>query len=366
MNLPAFHEDRIARRFEHLRAALSADRYAPHLKQPLRFWALPTDRHLPTPFLDRRLAELLGTPFPELMATPGVGAKKMDSLVKLLSRAASTRPEDLSPEVQPPSGAARPADGEPVSSSSDTDAVPDPDEVSEVTWRKWQASVVALGLESEPLGRLMSSLRDLPSASWNVPLRTYLEPTLGDIRRMKTHGRKRLRAIVEAFFTVHEIASGTATMNHLAMQLCPQRVAGVREWTTEMQQCANIPPNDEILERFILPLLDQLEVDAIDQAVRLARHRLGIDGPARTVREAATEMALTRARVYQLLNIVNDVLVLRWPDGRRSVHDLADRLTRLSYAEPSGPERLEQFLAAVELFYPRRRRLAMAASQAPQ
>jgi len=47
------------------------------LDKALSYWVLPTDRRLPIAFLDRPLRDLLSQPFDELIATPGVGHKKI-------------------------------------------------------------------------------------------------------------------------------------------------------------------------------------------------------------------------------------------------------------------------------------------------
>src|SRR5271165_3689634 len=82
-------------RFESLRKILLAEQYSDHLKKPLAYWALPTDRRLPLAFLGRTLEDLLQTPFAELTSTPGIGQKKICSFVKLLARAANTDPSEL-------------------------------------------------------------------------------------------------------------------------------------------------------------------------------------------------------------------------------------------------------------------------------
>jgi hypothetical protein len=68
-------------------------------------------------------------------------------------------------------------------------------------------------------------------------------------------------------------------------------------------------------------------------------------------------MDLTRARVYQLLNEINDILSIRWPLGRWQTYRL---LERLETETPAGSS-LDQFRIAVELFYPAARRGAAGA-----
>ena len=85
-------ELQVVSRFESLRKILLSEQYVDHLKKPLAYWALPTDRRLPLAFLGRTLEDLLRTPFSELSSTPGIGQKKICSFVKLLARAANTDP----------------------------------------------------------------------------------------------------------------------------------------------------------------------------------------------------------------------------------------------------------------------------------
>jgi hypothetical protein len=66
-------------------------------------------------------------------------------------------------------------------------------------------------------------------------------------------------------------------------------------------------------------------------------------------------MGLTRARVYQLLNEINDITNVRWPMGRHQVYELRKKF-EAEVAELEAPRDLQQFLAAVELFYPGSRR----------
>ena len=81
----------------------------------------------------------------------------------------------------------------------------------------------------------------------------------------------------------------------------------------------------------------------------------GLTGPITSVRQAARSMGLTRARVYQLLNEINDILAVRWPHGRHQMYELREKLMSESKEMDSPPD-LQQFLAAVELFYPGSRR----------
>lgn len=345
-------ELQIISRFESLRKILTSEEYADHLEKPLAYWALPTDRRLPLAFLGRTLKDLLNAPFGELSETPGIGQKKIASFVKLLARAANTDPSELPVELTgtPENGRVAKRNGH----TANGDGF-DPGTVSEVVWARWRASVVKHGLAAEKLGRLAPSLRNMTRVIWNTPLGEYTDSTLEEIRAMKTHGEKRVRAILEVFYSVYTLVDGMGTQDHLLVRIVPRLIDRVEQWVANTLQTAGVPSEQEIFEHFVAPLLEQVRVDATQQIASLAENRLGISGPITSVRQAARTMGLTRARVYQLLNEINDILIVRWPTGRHQAYELRDRFQSEAAQAGESPE-LRQFLAAIELFYPGSRR----------
>jgi hypothetical protein len=339
-------------RFETLRRILLSDKYADHLEKPLAYWALPTDRRLPLAFLGRRLKDLLNTPFAELSATPGIGQKKIRSFVHLLARVADTDPSDLPVDLV----SAR-ANGQTKSANgvSPRGNGFDPAAVSEVVWSKWRTSVLKHAFGEETLGRLSPSLRNMTRVIWNTPLEAYLDSTLAEIRAMKTHGEKRVHAILEVFHSVHAVVAEMGTQDHLIVRIVPRLIDRAEQWTGSVLQRPGLPGEEEIFENFVRPLLEQVRIDAPQQIASLAENRLGISGPITSVRQAARTMGLTRARVYQLLNEINDIMNVRWPRGRHQVYELREKL-QTEAAHSEHPPSLKQFLAAVELFYPGSRR----------
>ena len=345
-------ELQIVSRFESLRKMLLSEPYADHLDKPLAYWALPTDRRLPLAFLGRTLRDLLGTPFVDLSATPGIGRKKIGSLVQLLARAANTDPALLPAETLDPQSNGQPgrADGDPA----DNDGF-DPTNISEVTWAQWRSSVVRHGLAGELLGRLAPSLQNMTRVIWNTPLGAYTSSTLAEIRAMKTHGEKRIHALLEVFHAVHAIVAGMGTQEHLVMRIAPRLIDQVEQWIGRALQRPGIPSQQEIFANFVRPLLEQIRIDATQQIATLAENRLGISGPITSVRQVARTTGLTRARVYQLLNEINDIMMVRWPTGRHQCHELREKF-QAEAAELDAVPDLRQFYAAVELFYPGNRR----------
>ncbi len=340
--------------FESLRKILHTENYAQHLKKPLRYWAYPADRHLPLAFLGLTLSDLLKASYQELAQTPGIGLKKMASLVKLLSRAANTDPAQLPTDVENLHLAVKTAttdrpDDESANKEFDAEAI------SELEWEHWRASLLRHKLGEEKIGRLAPSLQGLTRVIWNTPLATYANYTLAEIQALKTHGAKRINSILEVFHNIHNIVANMAGQDHLAIRIVPRQIDQAEEWVGQWLQKPGIPGEEDIFRNFISPLLMQIRIDAQQQIVSLAENRLGIQGPISSVRKVARSKGFTRARVYQLLNEINDIMTVRWPLGRHQVYELRAKFVAEAKALDSPPA-LEQFLAAVELFYPCARR----------
>ena len=301
--------------------------------------------------LGRTLEDLFQTPFSELSNTPGIGQKKICSFVKLLARAANTDPSELPTENVPlPAKETEAAEGE----GEPGDGF-NPASVSEVVWGQWRASVVKHGLGHEKLGRYAPTLRNMTRVIWNTPLEAYTEFNLSEIRSMKTHGEKRVRAILEVFHSVHMLVANMGAQPHLVVRIFPRLIDQVQQWIGHALQTPGVSTTQELFDHVISPMLEQVRNDATQQIASLAENRLGISGPITSVRQAARAMGLTRARVYQLLNEINDIMAVRWPDGRHQMYELREKLEAESRQIESPPD-LSQFFAAIELFYPGSRR----------
>lgn len=346
-------ELQVISRFESLRKILLSKQYADHLKKPLAYWALPTDRRLPLAFLGRTLEDLLNAPFSELSNTAGIGQKKICSFVKLLARAANTDPSELPTDIVPfpPKDVAASGNGHEEKDANGFS----PSSVSEVVWGQWRTSVLKHDLGNEKLGRFAPSLRNMTRVIWNAPLETYTKFSLSEIRSMKTHGEKRVRAILEVFHSVHALVANMGTQEHLVVRIVPRLIDKVEQWIGQALQTPGVLSSKEIFENLVSPLLEQVRIDATRQIASLAENRLGISGPITSVRQAARAMGLTRARVYQLLNEINDIIAVRWPTGRHQVYELREKLASEAKQMDPAPD-FQQFYAAVELFYPGTRR----------
>jgi len=332
---------KLANNYDALRKTLQQKEFHDRLDRPLAFWALPNDRRLPTALLGRTLRELFKHPFDQLASTAGIGRKKLEMLIKLLVRATKQDAADAKLENLPGADEA-PADG------IDAKGRFDPARVSEMVWVKWRDTARRHGVGGEKLGRLTPSLQLLPSVVWSMPLSHYLDMSLGQMRDLKTHGEKRITVVLEVFHTIYEMLGHVDPRGDLAVRLAPRTIASAEQWMAEARTRA-VPPNrDEIEKRLVEPLIEQLRIDAGDTVADLVRGRLGIGRHAETVRNQSKSLGVTRARVYQMLEECHNVMMIRWPDGRRRLDEFAQWLDE-SYASAEAANLLASLR---ELLYP--------------
>jgi len=327
-------------RFEKIRNLLLTDRYAEQLSKPLDYWTLPADRRLPRALLHRTLGDLLRTPFSSLAAVPGIGQKKIQSLLKLLDRALHTeelaheRLEHVAPQAVVGPTLTHAGHG-------------DPSNISEVTWATWRATVVTHRLGSEPLGCFAEALHQLPRVIWSTPLEHYAGMTLADIRKLKTHGEKRVRSVVTIFGQLHSQLDGKTGDVRASVRLTPERVERVEQWVDALIGEGRMPTSDELKAHVVVPLVEQIAADAGPQTATMLRSRLGLEGAPLSVRKTAMRLRLTRARIYQLLEDAATVVEVRWPRGKSAFRSL---LTRCETDKNSPAYRLLQSTA--ETLYP--------------
>lgn len=304
--------------FESVRKRLLQPKFDDRLDKPLAYWAVATDRRLPLAFMEYSLRELLDTPFDELFATAGIGHKKIRTFLVLLNRAAQPKPIGaLAADVEEIADHA-------VSTAKQQTEVIHPSLVSEALWVRWRASVRDHGLENEPLGRFAANLLEMPRVIWRRPLGSYTQLTLAEIRSLRTHGEKRVNSVLDVFGNLHKILVTLDGDDRLAVVIVPRFLVPIERWVMRWLTNVAIPTKAEIRNSLILPLIEQVKVDAGPLIARLASSRL--ESQASSVKKAATKLGLTRARVYQLLSEAADVITLRWPSGHALLRQLRQKL----------------------------------------
>ena len=333
---------RLRTSFNEVRKILLDDRFSDRMEKPLAYWALPNDRRLPIAFLDRTLHDLLGSSFDDLTSTPGIGQKKIGSLVKLLHRA--TR-DDL-PAI--PYGIQGLGKHDNLNQSSPGNGSFDADLVSEAHWNQWRETVRNHRLGHEKLGRLARTLRELPTVIWHLPLSHYLDLSVTEIRELKTHGEKRVRVVLEVFYEIHQMLESSVPNNYLRIQLTPEFVFPIESWCTSVMKREDAPISEEIRNALAVPLLRQIRHDISDSVHDLAAGRLGMEDRPQSVRNQSRELGVTRARVYQLLDDCARVMGVRWPEGNCMLSELTQKLVA-SGAQPSA---IDLVRSTRDLFFP--------------
>jgi hypothetical protein len=335
-------EFKLVNSYESVRQTLLQEEYADRLKKPLGFWVLPNDRRLPMAFLGRTLGDLLSKPFDELTATPGIGQKKISSLLRLLQRATRDEPPGVPPDLNDIAGEACLAEKQ-------SGQVPfSPLMVSEALWAEWREMVQRYNIGGEKIGRVAPSLRRLPTVIWHTPLNQYTGQSISQIRQLRTHGEKRVRCVFEVFYSVYERLSKLTPGEDVYRALTPPLIVSVQDWVGSQSGSDRLPSEEDVRKNFALPMLNQIKIDSGETVHQLAEQRLGIDVEPQSVREQSRKLGVTRARVYQLLDDCAKVMHVRWPDGKRCL----DALTTQFAALGPDSDNLALFFAVRELCYP--------------
>ena len=168
--------------FEALRRSLLERSSPQSLERPLSFWARNGDRTLPLALMNRTIRELLATPFEDLSATRGVGAKKIGGLLQLLGRVVEPASPPATQSIEDmPLDTAVPATAKLTVEVTSAQALV-PADFEESLWKTWRETVERLGLANETLGRFAPSLVDLPRTLWTVRLGNYIPLRLVEVR----------------------------------------------------------------------------------------------------------------------------------------------------------------------------------------
>ncbi len=330
---------RLVGTFERLRKKLVDMPDDGRLDRQLSYWVLPSDRRLPLAFLDRTLRDLLDKPFDELISTQGIGQKKVLGFFDLLQRAAKIAAADL------PFGFESPNRRKP--SATKASGGFDPTVVSEQLWQTWCESIRRGNFVDRKLGELAPTLLRLPTVIWDTRLSEYVDLSLAAIRSRKTHGEKRLQAILEVFCTVHESIATANLGENMAVDVLPEFVRPTTSWLMATMPSDKKLSVADVRRQLAMPMVKQIEIDLGANVSQLASERLELDGPAPPVRTQSARLGVTRARVYQLLEDCASVMQVRWPQGRWLLAPLAAKARSLG--TPASADLVQGIL---DLFYP--------------
>jgi hypothetical protein len=330
--------------FHEVRRTLLAGACPDRLQKPLAHWALAADRHLPLALLGQTLEQLLSTPFERLLATPGVGPKKLRSMIVLFERAARPAPE-IAGQTECRCG--EPAADLPATDSADLSAT-----VNEEVWEQWRSSIRAYGLAHETLGRFAPTLQALPRATWSTPLERYLDQNLAEIRELRAHGAKRVQVVLEIMSQLYAMIAQGSHRPDLVLRIVPRFVEQIERWATGRLREGLPIARDELLASVVSPLVEQIRIDGGDQAALVVESRLA--APALSAVQAAKRLGLHRSHFYDRLSQVAAIFAVRWPEGHAWTDWFRERLANGSGHDtaPAAAPALGLFDAAVRIFFP--------------
>ncbi len=324
--------------FQSLCQTLGDEKFADRMSKPLAYWALQSDRRLPLAFLGRTLGDLISKSYEELAATPGIGRRKMGSLLRLLTRATKE-----TPIADTDAG-----DLKRVADRSGRRGEFDPGSVSEAVWERWRHTVRGHGLAQEKLGRFVQTLQLLPTVIWQAPLENYLDYSLAELRELRTHGEKRVRVILDIFHGIHELLGHSRVENHLTARLVPKFILPIKTWIESSLKSPETVSMESAQHSLAAPLVHQIHIDCGQPMARLVEARIGVQNAAQTVRVQSKRLGVTRARIYQLFEECEQAMNVRWPEGRLQLGFLHHKLESV----PSSPEGAQIVRACARLFFP--------------
>ena len=275
---------RLVGTYERLRKALLDENDSSKLDKALSYWVLPTDRRLPIAFLDQQLRHLLNQPLEDLMGTSGVGQKKILGFYDLLKRAVKASSTDI------PFGLSS-QEPKKRTPKSKTEGGFDPTIVSEALWATWCETVRRFDVGSEKLGRLAPTLQALPTVIWQTQLDEYVDLSLADIRSLKTHGEKRVHAILEVFCTVHEAISTVTLNENVDIVIQPRFIPPLSRWILQTIDQPELPAAEVLHQKIIEPLIAQIHIDLGKQIGDLVASRLSLDPNASSVKQYADKIS---------------------------------------------------------------------------
>ena len=297
--------------------------------EPLELWVLPSDRHLPTALIRLSLRELLSTSFTELSNTRGVGDSKLVKLVSLVQRALNhieDTPEEKAnkhleagPEVQ----AVKP--GRELKEERSSFAEIAPNNLDEQGWAKICKSIKSQSLEHHPLGRFAKSLSDLPKGLWGEPLSTYVSKSLFEVQKLPGYGEQRTTCVISILQGLSLYVVNSPNGGHLEQRVLPASVNRITTWINSVLSQDEVPDYFLLCQKFVLPLLQQLEVDLGSELAEMVERRLGADGARETLQEVAEHFDLTRERIRQLTLRAPRVMEVRWPEGKHLLDDFYEK-----------------------------------------
>jgi hypothetical protein len=221
--------------------------------------------------------------------------------------------------------------------------------VNEEVWEQWCAGIRAHGLARETLGRFAPTLQMLPRALWSRPLEHYLTQSLAELRNQRTHGAKRVHAVLEIIGQLYGLLAQGERRPDLAMRLVPRFVEHIERWSAERLCQERVIGRDELFDSVVSPLVEQARSDGGDQVALVIEARLA--SPELSSVQTARRLGLHRSHLYDRLAVAATIIHVRWPQGREWSRWFATRLGCSARADvDSNGAGTDEHNAAIVLF----------------
>jgi hypothetical protein len=304
------------------------------LKRPCSYWVRNDELSLGKTLLGQSLQDLLRYNFDELKQLDGVGTKKVEKFVAVLRRLTQSS-QNHKQNYQPKTKKA----GEFLTAA----------DISDYEWSLLCDTISSSRFANEPLGRLAPALKQIPTVLWEIPYKDYCKCSLSELRTRKAHGVKRIAAIVSAFRGLSLLIAEKSIRDRSAPSL--PAFESIEHWVAHAPLSRRCDSRE--LEAFLAnPLMQQMQADLPDLTLQILHERLGWKCRQKTVLELSKKHRLTRARVYQHLEIPTAVLALRWPAGKEVLRRVVNDLQKQYPAERDQPNIVKMINLITELLCP--------------
>ena len=318
---PTAVDDPLEKRFARIVESLGSHATHSLLGSPVSEWSEPGDISLPFKFLSFSIRHVLEMPFDKIAAS-WTTQDRLTCLIEHLERAAR---------------AIESVTGWPDESATEGDdrAIEVPRELTFTgrSWRHYCDVIERHQLHSVMLGTIAPTLNELPTSFWKRRLGEFLSSTLLQLSETPGVGPQKMRVVVDVF---RELAAHLETIpaeTHLAVSLLVKPIQKVNLWLEDVLSTKRVPDLDEIAKCFLRPLASQLQADLSPLLASLVLRRSGFNGAPETLEEIATDIGVSRARVWQIAKRATEIVQVRWPHGKHLLDDLDDLLRSTAGAE---------------------------------
>ncbi|MSR80087.1 MAG: hypothetical protein EXS11_05105 [Gemmataceae bacterium] len=283
------------------------------------------DKHISQRLRYLTIREVLKIPYKELLSLKGVGFVRIKRLVDLIDRVCRTitHPNETVTPVPPVLDF---FSIEQINKKRlNREEVPNP----ERHWDRCGRLIREHGLSQEPLGKFVEKLMDISSTLWAKEVGFFTSLPREEVRFQSGIGDVKAGQIFGIIDRVVQALVPIPQNEFLIVIPITENIREVLNWVTRVLRLNTLPPIASIRTSFLLPLLNQIELDLGPEKALLVRQRIGLDEAPQTLEQLGNSTGVTRERIRQLLALVEEVFQIRWPEGQYLFQSVVERLLGL-------------------------------------